>query len=502
MKAIDLCILLTGYTLVVAFASLWELMWHRRRRALVLVVVALGGVVATAVAGAYLKPGTSYGTLVRQLVAQRDSSAVVALVIGVSAATVWLGLLMDRSGAERQGAKEPNRRRHRYALAGQVLVAAMLPASVVGVVGGTQAFIWKDLSGFQRDPPVRVHSDKFVIEKVADLNFMPIRVAASADGKAYVCYDYFERWGTIGGAIVELQRDEATGTFRQKIVADSTLLMRSYGLVARNGELFVSRSGVAARASKGSVTYEATGAVTRLQDLNDDGYYEFADDIVTGLPGARGPDTMQQNNGICFTDDGTLFVTVSSAGNRTLDPHPWSGCVLRVNADFSQTEVFARGFRNPFGIAIGPDNEVFLTDNDVDENPGDELNHVALGEHYGHPFVVPHESGVVSEGFRGPIHVGELESNYLGLVYATSAALPAEFRDCFYMADFMQNAIWQVRVARDVDTYKVTDVIRFATVTTPVDIAVTPEGEFFVISRNTQNVYSIRPTTAVVRGTR
>ncbi len=149
---------------------------------------------------------------------------------------------------------------------------------------------------------------------------------------------------------------------------------------------------------------------------------------------------------------------------------------------------------------IGPDNELFVTDNDIDENPGDELNHVVYGAHYGHPYVVPNEPSVKADGFRDPILVGELESNLLGMAYATSDALPEAYRNCIYMADYMQNAILRLTLTQSGDTYKVTDVSTFATISTPVDIAVTPLGEFFVVSRRTQNVYRIRPRHAAAKG--
>jgi glucose/arabinose dehydrogenase len=323
-----------------------------------------------------------------------------------------------------------------------------------------------------------------------------VRVAASDDGKAYVSYDYFEAWGTMGGAIVELARDPDSGKFYKKIVADSPLLMRTYGLVARNGDLFVSRTGISSHATQGKISYDRAGAVTQLRDVDGDGYFEFANDIVTGLPGTQGPETMHQNNGITFSADGSLFILSASAANRSLDVHPWSGTVLRVSPDFKQIEVFAKGFRNPFGLVIGPDDELFVTENDIDENPGDELNHVVQGAHYGHPFVVPNESLVETEGFVDPILVGEHESNFLGMAFATSPSLPEEYRDCIYLCDFMQHAIMRLTLAKSGDTYKVTDIDKFASLSSPVDIAVTPAGEFFVISRHTQNVYSIRPRKA------
>jgi glucose/arabinose dehydrogenase len=227
--------------------------------------------------------------------------------------------------------------------------------------------------------------------------------------------------------------------------------------------------------------------------LDKDGYYEYAHDVVTDLPGIRAPDTMQQNNGITFAPDGSLFVTNASAADRTLEDHPWGGAILRVAMDGSEPEVFARGFRNPWSITLGPDGSLFVTDNDVDQNPGDEINHVVAGEHYGHPYVIPEENGVKAIGFREPIVVGERETVFLGMTYATSPQLPKPFRNCLYVTDFRRNRVLRIRLERQNNTYKVSDMQPFATVPSPVDIVATETGEFFVISRRARQMYRIRP---------
>jgi hypothetical protein len=373
-----------------------------------------------------------------------------------------------------------------------VAVHGVLAASLVGVFASAQLFIWKDVRGIQLDPVVRVYAPEFVIEKVADLDFLPIRLTVSESGQVFVAYSYFETWGDMGGAIIELRPDGPNSTSQTRIIADSPLLLRSYGLAARDGDLYVSRTGIASHANKGRISYDATGAITRLRDLDGDGYFEYADDLVTGLPGSRGPDTMHQNNAITFAPDGSLFVTSGSSDDRALDDHPWSGTILRCSPDFSHVEVFAEGFRNPFGMIIGPEGELFVTDNDVDESPGDELNHVVRGAHYGHPFVVPKELHVAPSGFHEPILVGEHESNFLGMAYATSKELPSEYRHCIYLADYMQNRIDRLKLERAGDTFRVTDIQPFASVSSPVDVAVSPSGDFYCISRRTQNVYRIR----------
>lgn len=484
MKAADLCIFLTAYALCVAFACVRSFALSRSLLQLVNVALAMAAVFASTLVGHYLDSERNYVELLLFLLSERDFSAIASALFGVAAALTWIVLLP--TSRPPTGIDERSRR------APRVIVHVTLALSLIGVFACTQLFIWKDLRGVQRDPAVRVHAAEFTIEKVADLDFLPIRIAVSETGRVFVAYSYFEDWGDMGGAIIELNPDGAGGTAQSRIVADSPLLMRTYGLATRDGDLFVSRTGIASHATDGRISYDNTGAITRLRDLNGDGYFEFAEDVVTGLPGARGPDTMHQNNGIAFAGDGSLFVTNASSDDRALDDHPWAGSVLRCSADFSAIEVFATGFRNPFGIVLGPTGELFVTDNDVDESPGDELNHVVRGAHYGHPFVVPKEPFVTSSGFAAPILLGEPESNYLGMAYATSPALPEPYRNCIYMVDYMQNRILRLKLERVGETFRVVDTQPFASVSSPVDIAVSPTGDFYCISRRTQNVYWIR----------
>lgn len=483
MKAEDLCLLLTGYSFTVAFAAVAELLQRRRVASLINVVMALAAVSATAAIGYFLEANTPYLGLLWWLIEHGDMSSVTAVGMGVAAGLVWIVRLAERLPASYDDASISRPRR--------CLVHFLLVASIAGFVLGGLAFLWKEYTGYERDVMTRIRVPEFVIEQVAAFEYPPLCVAAGDDGKVYVSYSYSEEWGDVGGAIIELSRDRVTGEYQQRTVADSPFLMRTYGLAVWDGSLYVSRSGIAPQTKWGTVSYASTGAVTQLKDTDEDGYFEYAHDVVTGLPGARGPDTMQQNNGIAFGPDGSLFVTNACSTNRSLDEHRWGGVILRASPDFSQTEIFAEGFRNPFGVAIGPDDELFVTDNDVDDNPGDELNHVVQGDHYGHPFVVPREDHVEPSGFRDPILTGDPKSQLLGMAYATSPALPEEYRNCIYLADFQEHAVLRVALARSGDTYEVTGVDRLASVSEPVDIAVTPAGEFFVISRNGNRVLRI-----------
>ena len=136
---------------------------------------------------------------------------------------------------------------------------------------------------------------------------------------------------------------------------------------------------------------------------------------------------------------------------------------------------------------------MFLTDNDVEENPGDELNHVIAGEHYGHPFVYPNHPGKDPLGFREPILLSQVHrSNYVGIAYTDSLELPDEFRDSLYIADLSADQVLRVRVERAGDTYRVTEVEPFASIPSPIDIAIAENGTIYVASRFHQKIFRIR----------
>lgn len=484
MTTLDLYFFLTGYTLTVAAAAVAEYLRRREPKFLITVAVALAVIPVNAVAGSYLDPDRTIVGILWNLIKVRDFSVVVALLMGVAAALVWSTRYIVRLDTSTRSIRS-------------WLEPTLLAVSIGVVVLCGQAYIWKELLGITRHA-VSVHAPEFVIEKIADLDDQPLRLAASDDGVIYICHDYFMKHGAFGGAIIRLSPDPESGKFREKIVVESPFLTRCYGLALRDGDLYVSRSGFFPQAFMGEVSYQSTGAVTQLKDLDGDGYFEYAHDVVTGLPGMRAPDTPQQNNGLVFATDGSLFVSNAVAADRTLDEHPWGGTILKFSPDFTHSQVYAKGFRNPWTIAIGPDDQLFATDTDVDKNPGDEINHVVQGGHYGHPFVIPNEAGVEAIGFNEPILVGEPETVFTGMAYATSPSLPETYRNCLYVTDFRQNRVLRMRLERSGDTYKVAGIYPFASMPSPVDIAVTPAGEFFLISRRAQKVYRIRPKKAVV----
>ena len=254
MKAEDLCIFLSTYTLCLAFASILE--WVRRRSiwAIGSVIVALIGVSSDR---GRIPPGL--GKALSTVVAV-PAPATRLQRVGVLNLRCGDGIGLDRLVAQPFRADAPIVGA-RYTM----LAHLTLWISILGVFGTAQLFIWKELRGVKRDPAVRVLAPEFSIEKVADLEFLPVRIAVSDEGRVFVTYTYYEAWGDMGGAIVEVSPDATSDSARTRIVADSPLLLRSYGLAVREGDLFVSRTGIASHATQGRITYDNTAAITRLQ---------------------------------------------------------------------------------------------------------------------------------------------------------------------------------------------------------------------------------------------
>lgn len=85
------------------------------------------------------------------------------------------------------------------------------------------------------------------------------------------------------------------------------------------------------------------------------------------------------------------FGTPSQPGQVVRGQVRCNGAVLRLNLDGSGLEVFADGFRNPYGLAFHPDGRLFTTENGPDDrgsrpvNGPDNLYEVVQGGWYGWP---------------------------------------------------------------------------------------------------------------------
>ncbi|HEY6895718.1 MAG TPA: sorbosone dehydrogenase family protein [Rhodocyclaceae bacterium] len=172
------------------------------------------------------------------------------------------------------------------------------------------------------------------------------------------------------GQVNAVRYDEnyrATGSYR---IADG--LNMPAGLAYRDGSLYVS----------------AVSRILRFNAIDQQPDHPPAPTVVTDQLPKEGHHGARY---LAFGPDGKLYVPIGAPCNICV-PEDGYAVILRMNPDGSGSEVFARGVRNPVGLAWRPGHdELWFTDNGRDELgddiPPDELNRAPKpGLHFGYPY--------------------------------------------------------------------------------------------------------------------
>ncbi|MBZ0293192.1 MAG: PQQ-dependent sugar dehydrogenase, partial [Anaerolineae bacterium] len=259
------------------------------------------------------------------------------------------------------------------------------------------------------------------------------------------------------------------------------------------------------------------GQISRLDDSDGDGIYDQRTVIISGLPALLY--TLHSNNGIAFGPDGKLYIAVGSTSDHGPLREPLESSILRANADGSDLEVFATGFRNPYDLVFSPEGDLFTADNSPDQMdstlrylPPEELDHVREGRDYGFPRVYGN-LGAPDDPSERPITEFYTSAASAGIAYYDAEQFPPEYRHGVYVAQFGSGAqTLQDRLQRngfsvvfvpltatedgtysgDFQTFiqfeRLSDTIP---VTRPVDVTVGPDGALYISEATRGEIYRV-----------
>lgn len=159
------------------------------------------------------------------------------------------------------------------------------------------------------------------------------------------------------------------------------------GPVVRDGFVYVGQGVVTNSAVVGLDSY-GFGWLPRFPDLHD----VPCEDVVLVGDSFETPDPLTDGDTTVRTGAFLPFGVAAEPQQVVRGSVPCSGAIMRVPVEGGELELVAWGFRNPFGLAFGPDDELYVTDNMYDDRgsrpvfgAGDLLWRVVPGWWYGWP---------------------------------------------------------------------------------------------------------------------
>jgi glucose/arabinose dehydrogenase len=298
---------------------------------------------------------------------------------------------------------------------------------------------------------------------------IPTSLAFAPDGHLYVCDYNGDVWRVPdrdGNGLAETPELYARGFFEP------------VGLVWRGDALYLA----------------SHGKVSVLRDTDGDSSADDVRDIVTGMPSRIYP--WHSNNDLAFGPDGRLYFGVGSTTDAGPITVAYEATILSVNPDGSDLRIFATGVRNPYDVAFNAAGDLFATDNGPNAltlTPGDELNHIVEGGHYGFPDYF--EYPPPNTGTLGPVAIFWPHASADGLVFYRGSQYPADYQDNAFTVLWHRGEVYRIRLTKIQDGEYFANTSIFASgFEHPLDITVGPDGSLYLTDFGTSAIYRISYT--------
>jgi mono/diheme cytochrome c family protein len=150
-------------------------------------------------------------------------------------------------------------------------------------------------------------------------------------------------------------------------------------------------------------TFDAIGGQWGLAQNYHEFFFGLARDRAGNFYGSPSLDSTVTANAAHKAEYPKLPVRGTRNYDPVLEPSghrsevPWRGWVVRLTPD-GKLEPIASGFRQTNGMALSPDGDLFVTDNQGDYKPSTGLLHVEAGDFHGHAGSLKWEPGYTAAG--------------------------------------------------------------------------------------------------------
>lgn len=130
-------------------------------------------------------------------------------------------------------------------------------------------------------------------------------------------------------------------------------------------------------------------AITRLTDTDKDGFYETHETVASGWEGWN---YHQFHFGLVHKE-GKLYSALATAMappkwegmiSNAAPNGPMRGCILETDLSSNTAHVIAGGARTPNGLGLGPNGDLFYSDNQGTWMPANQFTNIVPGRFFGH----------------------------------------------------------------------------------------------------------------------
>lgn len=232
-------------------------------------------------------------------------------------------------------------------------------------------------------------------------SIMPTAITWMADGTLAFC--------SLKGQVF-LAKDTDGDGIEDKLILFEEGLAAPYGLIADGRDLIVAHK----------------PELLRLRDTDGDGRADVRAVVADGW--GYSDDYHDWTTGIVRDSVGNLYVGTGSDytnPKRDKEKSKWRGKLLRIDPQGVVTPL-GHALRYPTGLAITPDDQIFVTDNQGVQNTFNEINHLVAGASYGVPGV--HEENPNAPATLPAIQVPHPWTRSVnGIFFLPASTVPAAF---------------------------------------------------------------------------